>query len=208
VAQQTINSNSTQPLGGPNQGVGSDQGDTWDTAVAKLNAMFTDLYSGSGVSFPAGTGTGTYKAAGNLTVVSTEVGSSATNTTQTLTSYTLPANTLDAAGRELNITAWGHVAGNAAPKTVALNVGGAAVTTGTQTGSGYAWELTCTTLKTAANAQTNFFSGVASGGIVTQKFQTDTSVDTGTIAISVTCADASAAQSNVFLDGFTVEYFR
>lgn len=44
MAQQTINSNSGQPLGGPNTGLGSELGDTWDAAVLKMNNMFTDLY--------------------------------------------------------------------------------------------------------------------------------------------------------------------
>lgn len=204
----------------------TEMGDTWDTVLAGLNTMFTELYSGASTitgnktysgtqtfnntvvmqagAVAAGT---TFRPSGNLNTVVGPIGSSATNTTQTLASYVLPANVLDAAGRELQVTAWGTVAGNAAPKTLALNLGGAAVTTGTQTGSGYAWELAGTYQKQTANAQNAFFSGMASGGIITQKNATDSSVDTGTISLSCTMADASAAQSNVLLYGFQVQYF-
>lgn len=46
MVQQTLNQNTTQPLGLPNTGTGTDQGDTWDQTIAKLNAMFTEVYAG------------------------------------------------------------------------------------------------------------------------------------------------------------------
>ncbi len=103
--------------------------------------------------------------------------------------------------------AWGVVAGNAAPKTIQIGVGGAFANTGTQTGSGYTWTLNSKTLRTGASTQDSLFSGVSSGSPITIKHQTDTTTETGTFTIAITCADASAAQSNVLLYGFTVEYF-
>lgn len=47
MAQQTIVKNSGQPLGLPNTGLGTDQGDTWDQAVDKINANTTELYAGN-----------------------------------------------------------------------------------------------------------------------------------------------------------------
>lgn len=52
MAKITLNSNSVQPLGGPNTGVGTDEGDLWNTAVANINAMLLELYNRTG-----GTGT-------------------------------------------------------------------------------------------------------------------------------------------------------
>jgi len=208
MALQVINSNSTQPLGGPNTGTGTDQGDLWDLVVTKLNAMFADLYGTSGGGIVAGTGTATYAPSGDISHIAGPVGSSATNTTQTLASYAMPGNTLSAVGQNLEIQAWGIVANNAAPKSIVLTVGGASVTTGTQTGAAFAWELNASTIKTAANAQDTIFSGQSSGVIVAPKNQTDTSVDTAAITISCTCFDASAAQSDVILYGFTVAYYR
>lgn len=52
MAINPVISNTTQPLGIPNTGTGTDQGDTWDAAVLKINAMLTELYGRTG-----GTGT-------------------------------------------------------------------------------------------------------------------------------------------------------
>lgn len=52
MALQVLNSNSVQPLGLPNTGTGTDEGDLWNAAVTKLNAMMTELYGRTG-----GTGT-------------------------------------------------------------------------------------------------------------------------------------------------------
>lgn len=205
MAQQTINSNSVQPLGIPNTGSSTEQGDTWDAAVVKLNAMFTELYGGG--AFIAGGGTATYKAEGQIATTAGPITSGNTNTSQTLASYTLPANTLKNVGQEVVVTAWGTVAGNAAAKSIVMNIGGTTVTTGTQTGSGYAWFIDGQYMKTSGNAQSYLFSGAASGGVVTQKAGTDTSVDTGTIAISLVATDASAASSDITLLGFAVEFF-
>jgi hypothetical protein len=202
VTQQSILSNSIQPLGIPNTGTGTDEGDTWNAAVARLNAMFGDLYGSGTTNLPS-----TYRGSGNVSRTAGVVGSSATNTTQTLASYVMPASLFNTTGQMLEITAFGVVAGNAAPKTLALSAGGVQLTTGTQTGNAYAWELYGQYMRTGASTQAGYFSGQASGGIVTQKASTDTSVETGTIAINVTMADASAGQSNVLLFGFAVEYF-
>ena len=217
MAIQTINSDAIHPFGPPNVGTGTEFGDSWEGAVTKLNAMLIELYAGGPanrlftglVTFQAGTlAAGTnFRALGTLQATTASAQSSGTNTTQTLLSYTLPANVLDAVGRQINVSAWGATAGNAASKTIALNIGGTSFTTGTQTGSGYSWILNGTYIKTAANTQDAIFSGDASGIRATVKHQTDTSVDTGTIAITVTMADGSAATSNVTLYGFTVEYF-
>lgn len=212
MAQQTVNSNSVQPIGLPNTGTSTEQGDTWDQAVVKINAMFTELYAGTaiagaGISFAGGTGTGTYKAAGMIAKTLGPVNSGNTNTSQTLASYTLPANTLASVGQEIEVTAWGFVAGNAAPKSIALNIGGTTISTGTQTGSGYTWQLIGKYAKQSGNAQNYILTGVASGATVTPKAGTDTSVDTGTIAITAVVTDASAASSDVTLLGFTVEFF-
>lgn len=213
MAQQTILNNSTQPLGGPNGGLGTDQGDTWDVAVVKLNANFTDLYGGGGnISFQSGGSagaTGQYKASGNVAKVAGPLGSSATNTTQTLASYTMPASMLNAAGQELEIVVWGTTAANAAPKRVTLNIGGTTVSTGTQNMNAAPWQLSGTYMRAnVASTQNAFFSGFSSGSLlVTPVNSTDTSTETGTIAITVTMADASAAQSNILLYGFTAEYF-
>lgn len=61
MAQQIINSDSQRPFGPTNGGISTEFGDTWDSAVAKLNAMFAELYDaiaitpGSGLELVGGT---------------------------------------------------------------------------------------------------------------------------------------------------------
>lgn len=45
MAQATINNNSVQPNGLPDTGDSAEMGDSWNQAVAKLNANFTELYA-------------------------------------------------------------------------------------------------------------------------------------------------------------------
>lgn len=51
MARVVIKSNSTEPLGGPNLGLGTDQGDSWNTTVANLNAMTGDSYAALNANF-------------------------------------------------------------------------------------------------------------------------------------------------------------
>jgi hypothetical protein len=168
--------------------------------------MFTELYGGAR-SIIAGGGTATYAPAGNINVAVTTVGSSATNTTQTLASYTLPATTLQGVGDGIVVQAFGRFAGNAAPKTLQLNVGGMNINSGSVTQSGSSWMLTAEVFKSAASAQQGFLTAQLGTVFTAPKSTSDTSTDTGTIAITVQCLDASAAQSNVLIDGLVVEYF-
>jgi len=205
MARQVINNNSVEPLGPPNLGLSTEQGDSWNTMVSKMNAITADLYGGGIV---AGTGTATFGASGNINKLTATVNSVGTNTTQTLTSYTVPANTFTTPGQEMQVTAWGTVANNAAPKTIALNIGAASITTGTVTGAAFSWELTGMYLCTSATAENYWLSGFGSGtSPLTNKAGTDSVAITGTFAISITCADASAATNNVSLLGFSVEFY-
>jgi hypothetical protein len=52
MAQQTLNANTAQPLGGPNTGLGTEFGDSIATLCSKLNAMMTELYAAAGLTLP------------------------------------------------------------------------------------------------------------------------------------------------------------
>ena len=205
MAKQTINSNSVEPLGISNMGLSTEQGDSWNAAVTKLNAMFGDLY-GTGVV--AGSNTATYGASGMVYKLPSTVNSGNTNTTQTLGSYTAPANLFTTPGQQIEVFAWGTVANNAAPKSVALNIGGASIQTATQTGAAYSWYLEGNYACTSATAENYLLSGWSSGLAATVKGGTDSVAITGTFNVTVTMADASAASNNVSLLGFTVQYFQ
>ena len=199
---QTILSNSIQPLGIPNTGTGTDEGDTWNTAVTRLNAMFVELYAGV-----TNGGGSSVRAAGNIYATVAQVTSTATNASQTLASFVLPANTLKVANNGILVTAWGTMASNAAPRTVTLNIGGKTLTSGTSTQSGPTWIVSGEYYKIAANSQSALLTGQIGTALTSPSSASDTSVDTGTINVSLTCIDASAAISNIVLNGFTIEYF-
>lgn len=169
------------------------------------NIVAAGTITGAGVDVGQGSLT---KLAGNLSVSVSQIGSSATNTTQTLKSYTLPADTLNADGRGVKITAWGTFAGNAAPKTMQLNFGGASINAGSVTQSGSTWLFEGYVYRSAANTQRILFKQNVGGVVVVPKSTSDTSVDTGTISISVQGLDASATQSNILCNGLVVELFQ
>ncbi len=229
MAIQTINSNSVQPLGPANMGLSTEQGDTWQAAVTKFNAMFVELYGANtftgaktfagaatfqstvalqgATTVTAGTGAESFLPAGNINAGVTTIGSSATNTTQTLVSYSLPANTLGTNGAGILVTAWGRKAGNAAPMTLQLNVGGASINSAADTDNASHFVLRGFATRRAANAQQVLFTGQRGTANLAVKSTSDTSVDTDTITISVQGLDGSAAQSNVLLDGLVIEFF-
>jgi hypothetical protein len=154
----------------------------------------------------AGTGTETFKVGGVIEANVTQAPSAATNTTQTLMTYSLPANTLDANGRGVRVHAWGAFAANAAPKTLQLNVGGASRNTGAVTQSGSSWVIEAVVFRSAANNQKMIFKQNVGGVVLAPKSTSDTSVDTGAIVISLAGLDASAATGNILVDGLVVEY--
>jgi hypothetical protein len=202
MAQQTINNNSVQPIGLPNTGIGTDEGDTWNAAVTKLNAMFNDLYGSSSAIAAA-------NRRGSVTQLSTNVSaftSAATNTSQTAMSYSIPASTLSTAGSGVWIETWGNVANNAAPKSIALNVGGKTLSTGTFTSAAVSWSLDAFYMLTAANAETWLAEGWAGTTRVASNAGTDTATSTSAINVTVVTTDASAATGNVLVNGLTIQF--
>lgn len=147
------------------------------------------------------------RAGGLLTNTSTTVGSAATNVLQTLMSYSIPAGLLDNAGRGLYIRAFGRKAANAAPISLKLAVGGNSITSATDTQNAAVWMLEAYVFKTASNAQRSSMDGQIGTTFIAPKSQTDTSVDTNAITVTVSTTDASAAQSNVLQDGLLIEMF-
>jgi hypothetical protein len=144
---------------------------------------------------------------GSLSNNVTTIGSSATNTTQTLMTYTIPASTLKAAGNGVMVTAFGKKAGNAAGVTLQLKVGGATINSGNETQSGVSWTMTARYVKTTSDNQTALLQSTIGTLLVPPVSTTDTSTDTGTILVAVTMLDASAAQSNLLEYGLLVTNF-
>lgn len=202
MAQQTINSNSVEPLGGPNLGLSVEQGDGWAAAVTKINAMFSEMYGNT-------SGIATANCRGAVTALSSNVAafsSANTNTSQTMMTYTLPASTLVNTGSGLFVETWGTKAANIATISVNLAIGGVALSTGSFSGSGSSWSLDGYYMRTAASAQTAYLEGQQGSTRIANKVQTDTSVETGTITIAVVGTDASAGSADILCNGLLVEF--
>jgi len=173
-------------------------------AVAASKAIVLD----SNAELKAGTSADGFKLLGQLNVAVTTIGSSATNTTQTLLTYALAANILAANGNGVRAAAFGRFAGNAAPKTLQLNFGGVSINCGSVTQNGSSWIMEVLIWRLASASQKVLFKQNVGGAVTLPKSTSDTSVDTDTINITVQCLDASAAQSNVLLDGLVIEYMQ
>lgn len=203
----------------------TEMGDTWNTVLNNLNAMFTELYGGISTIGGNKTYTGTAAFQGAVTIVpggaatsnagkpvldlSTNVSqftSANTNTSQTMFTYSLPPSTLQNANQGLYVETWGAVANNAASKSIALNVGGKTLSSGSFTSANVAWSLDAYYMKTGANAQNWLAEGWAGTTRVASTSATDTTVDTSTITITVVATDASAATGNVLGNGLLVQF--
>lgn len=128
-------------------------------------------------------------------------------TEDTLFTFSLPANSLDVAGRALSITASGAFANNAHSKTARLYFGTSiTATTGTITSANAGWQLSLSVQKVSGNVQLGFYSpivGTTHGGISLPL--TGSENDAGAIAIRVTGQAGTAAASDVVLNSLLIE---
>lgn len=121
-----INPNTAQPLGGPNQGTGTDQGDSWNTAAGKLNALMASSFTTYNVAGPATLPVGAVTGAGDVSLLSTNA---APGTQTTRTAAQLIADGGLVIGQSYNLRIANSGAG-----TFTL-AGGTGVTLGTGTNS-------------------------------------------------------------------------
>lgn len=149
----------------------------------------------------------TYQPAGALSVNVTAQASTATTSTQTMMSYSLPANSLNSNGRGVLVRAWGITGGSTGNKVIALNIGGKALQSST-TQSGSTWQFTALYFRTGASAQDALMNGQFHTTALAPTNGTDTSTDTGAITIAVTASQGSASATDVTQQGLIVEYYR
>ena len=156
------------------------------------------------------TGTGTFIPSGAISkqFAASGVGNGADTTDDTLFTYSLPASSLDVAGRTLRVRAFGQFAGNTHNKTVKIFFGTSIVlTSGVVTTSGLGWTAELMIGKTGSNTQ---IAGgfVASGAtLVTPVVLTGTETDTNAVAIKVTGASSTTGAANDVVGyGMVVEF--
>lgn len=163
-------------------------------------------YEPNNVLAQAGGGTGVMPPEGNINKQSSlaGIGNGADTTDDVLFTYTLPANSLDQANREVTINAYGHFAANSNNKRVKLWFGATVVAdTGALVGAaanGFGWQLTALITKVGAGgtntqkAQGQQMSGTTHGGCTIPANPTE--VESGGIVIKVTGSSYTSGVAN------------
>jgi hypothetical protein len=143
---------------------------------------------------------------GNIFTFFGSAGNGADVTEDTLKSFNLPANALDAVGRTIYIYAWGSYANNANTKAAKLYFGTTSIAAAT--GQNVGWALEMVVGKSAANTQqisAQNITGTAHGGVSNTAGATNT--DTSAITIKVTGQDTTSSNANaIVLNGLMITY--
>lgn len=90
---------------------------------------------------------------GSLNAQTGAVATAAGTSEQILQQFSVPANTLSAAGQTLTIRCWGTTAANANNKTRKLYFGASVITTATEAANAAGWDLSLTVMRTGAATQ-------------------------------------------------------
>ena len=200
--------------------VGIDNGGA--VRVAATATAVASAPKNSSASSQFGSGTGTFLEEGNLIRQTGAVNPGATGADNVLAVYSLPANSLDIAGRCLNIFAQGNVANNTNSKRVKIYVGcttavvGSTVTggtvvadTGAYTTTGAAgWIVEANVVKYGANGSNTQYGlhasaqvGATVGSLLVSSALTMT--ESGAILIAVT-GNAATTATDITLNFFEV----
>lgn len=120
-------------------------------------------------------------------------------------SYTLPANTLNANGRVVKVTAWGTFGSAAATRTLKVYIGATAFTIYTGTSSSNKWFAVAYIIKTGANTQDATGALVAISGVTGCFFGTAAITDTADIVLKTTITGSGGTAGEITEEGFLVE---
>jgi hypothetical protein len=170
--------------------------------LGTMNADNVTLYPGlltypNGPFHPMGTIYGT-------TAIQATAGGTAE---QTLATYALPANALDAAGRRLRIRVAFHCATNSNNKTMKLYFGSSVITTPTAATSNKNAVLEMDIVKTGASTQIVWAKGIVDTTSVTPYVNASSAeTDTAAITLKATGTDGTDSAGDIVLDDFSVEY--
>lgn len=113
--------------------------------------------------FTAGTGTATYRACGQLTASTTQLGNTADTLEQALWTYTMPGGTLAATGDRVIITAFGTFGATGNNKTLYAYYAGTALNSSTTTQNGGSWQMTWSATRASATSSKTMGDRVDAG---------------------------------------------
>lgn len=140
------------------------------------------------------------KAAGVLFSQSASVGTATGTSIQTLQTYTLNANVLDAVGRRIHCEGYYHFATNADNKTITAGFGSETFSSPTAATSNKNGFIAFDVVKTGASTQIVSGRGVVDVTPITPYFATGAETDTGTIAIVFQATDGTSAANDIVLE--------
>lgn len=153
----------------------------------------------------AGNSSTNVRATGQITAQLSSTGTGADTTEDTLQTFTLPANALDAVGRGVRIAAWGTTGADGNNKTVRLYFGVAIYNSTAVTTNNGSWYLWAEVRKTGSNTQTSVVTGVFTNSIPITAVNTPNQTDTAGIVIKVTGQNGTAVANDIVCSGMTVE---
>ena len=136
----------------------------------------------------------------------TNVGNVGTGTDD-LMSVTLPANTLNRAGKGVHVKAWGTTANNANSKTVTMALGATTmVSTALTTSIAGVWEINATIISTGTDAQKYIASTLQGATVIVDPEQGTATIDDGA-AIIIKCTGAATSDNDIVQTGMIVTPF-
>lgn len=164
--------------------------------LGTLNQLIQNINSGTG---------------GLLNDQTGSVGTTAVTTEETLLSYTMPANTLSAAGQSIRVTCFFTTGATANNKTVKLYFGASVISTPTYAGNAQVGRLSFIITRTAAATQKFFGSGMAGTGSLTpvaEVYTAGTDALTAGVLIKCTGTNGTAAANDIVANGLLTELIK
>jgi hypothetical protein len=143
-------------------------------------------------------------AAGALSVGTTAVGNVGAGT-DTLQTYSLPANTLNGNGRSIRITAWGTTTNNVNAKTVTLDFGSQTIMTQALTASiAGTWRISAIVARTGSGTQ-DIFAELLQLATIIHKQTLTAGTQTDTAAIVIKTTGTATTDNDIVCEGLLVE---
>lgn len=162
---------------------------------------------GDATTIQKGGGTATASPSGVLHANTTQAGTIADTNETDLWSYSMPANTLNANGKAVRVTAWGVFGATANNKTLRLYFGGTAIVSqGAGAFNALGWVMTGVIVRTGAAAQiTGAIAEVSTQAVMANGNIAPAADTTAAIIIKVTGQNGTAAANDVVFRGAIVE---
>lgn len=158
----------------------------------------------SGIAHVSAWVVGGARVGGVLTTNTTQAGTTAVTTEEELWTYSLPANTLNANGKAVKITAYGTCAANGNTKNMRVYFGSTAGVLLTGAFNGSSWKIVVIVTRTGETAQLLSGAGQA-GGTANTNVTTASQTLSGAVAIAMKGTNGTAAADDIVFRGATVE---